>query len=239
MNTGRTREAIILGAFLCAGLALLGSFLANAALNVKAMERVVTVKGLAEREVAADIAIWPITFNEAGNDLTQLYSAIERKSGMIITFLNNNGFADNELATSQPSIVDRQAQAYGDTRNVPFRYTATATVTVYTTQVAEVRETMKKIVDLGKAGIAIVGQEYQNKPEFLFTGLNTVKPEMIEEATKNAREVAIKFAKDSNSKLGKIKKADQGQFSIDDRDTSTPHIKKIRIVSTITYYLSD
>jgi hypothetical protein len=98
---------------------------------------------------------------------------------------------------------------------------------------------MKKVVELGKQGIAISGQDYQNRSEFLFTDLNRIKPEMIEEATKNARKSATKFAKDSNSKLGKIKKASQGQFSIRNRDSSTPHIKKVRVVSTIEYYLSD
>ena len=98
---------------------------------------------------------------------------------------------------------------------------------------------MKKVVELVKEGIAISGQDYQNKTEFLFTDLNQIKPAMIEEATKNAREVAAKFAKDSGSTLGKIKNASQGQFTINDRDASTQHIKKVRVVSTIAYYLSD
>lgn len=80
---------------------------------------------------------------------------------------------------------------------------------------------------------------YQNSTEYLFTRLNEIKPGMIEEATTKAREVARKFAKDSDSRLGKIKKASQGQFSINDRDKNNPHIKKIRVVSTIEYYLSD
>ena len=114
-----------------------------------------------------------------------------------------------------------------------------ATVTVYTKNVSLVRETMKKVVELVKEGIAISGQDYKNKTEFLFTDLNKIKPAMIEEATKNAREVARKFAKDSGSRLGKIKNASQGQFSINDRDASTQYIKKVRVVSTIKYYLSD
>ncbi|MBE0585628.1 MAG: SIMPL domain-containing protein, partial [Desulfofustis sp.] len=232
MTTSRTREALILGAFICAGLIVFASLLANTALEIKGMDRIVNVKGLAEREVEADIAIWPITFNEAHNELTQLYSVIEQKSGIIVAFLTGSGFSPDEISISQPSIIDRQAQNYGDARGSEFRFTASTTVTVYTEQINLVRETMKKMVDLGKEGIAISGQDYQNKTEFLFTGLNGIKPEMIEEATKNAREVAEKFAKDSNSRLGKIKTATQGQFSISDRDTSTQHIKKVRVVST-------
>ena len=98
---------------------------------------------------------------------------------------------------------------------------------------------MKRIVELGKQGIAISGQNHNNKTEFLYTRLNEIKPEMVEEATKKARQVAEKFAKDSNSRLGKIKRARQGQFSIKDRDSNTQHIKKVRVVSTLEYYLSD
>ena len=239
MNAKRTREAFILGAFICLGLVAFGYILSNTAIKVKGMDRTVTVKGLAEREVPANIAIWPISFSEAYNDLTQLYVELEKKSGLIIRFLKENGIKDDEITMSQPSIVDRQAQDYGNAGKIQFRYIASATVTVYSTNVALVRETMKKVVALGKEGIAISGQGFQNRTEYLFTGLNEIKPAMIEEATKNAREVAVKFAVDSKSKLGKIKRAVQGQFSIKDRDSSTQYIKKVRVVSTIEYYLSD
>ena len=239
MNSSRTREAAILGAFVCVGLVVLGYLISSTAIRVKGMDRIVTVKGLAEREVEANIAIWPIKFNEANNDLTQLYSVIENKSDLIVKFLKNNGFADEEITVSQPAIVDKQAQNYGDASKIQFRYTASTTITVYSDKVSLVRETMKKVVELVKEGIALSGQDYQNKTEFIFTELNKIKPEMIEEATHNAREVATKFAIDSKSKLGKIKKASQGQFSINDRDTSTQYIKKVRVVSTIEYYLSD
>ena len=217
----------------------MGFLISSAAIKVKGMDRIVAVKGLAEREVEANIAIWPISFSEANNDLAQLYFEIEGKSALIVKFLSKNGFSTDEITISQPSIVDRQAQNYGDASRIQFRFTAATTITVYSTNVSLVRETMKKMVELGKEGIAISGQDYQNKTEFLFTELNKIKPEMIEEATNNAREVALKFSKDSKSKLGKIKRATQGQFSINDRDTSTQYIKKVRVVSTIEYYLSD
>ena len=98
---------------------------------------------------------------------------------------------------------------------------------------------MGSLSKLGKRGIVFTGGNYQNQIEYLFTRLNEIKPEMIEEATQNARQVAHKFATDSQSKLGKIKTASQGQFSINPRDKNTPHIKKIRVVSTVAYYLSD
>ena len=98
---------------------------------------------------------------------------------------------------------------------------------------------MTRLVELGKQGLAIAGADYEARTQFLFTRLNDIKPDMIEAATRNAREVATRFAQDSDSRLGKIRRASQGQFSIDDRDSNTPHIKKVRVVSTVEYYLSD
>lgn len=239
MSSKRTAEAAILGAFIATGLVVSGYLVSSAALKVKRMDRVVTVKGLAEREVEANVAIWPITFNEASNDLSSLYSVIERKSRLVVAFLKKNGFSDNEITTSLPAINDRQAQSYGNVGTIKFRYAAVTTITVYSNKVSLVRDTMRKVVELVKDGIAISGDNYEKKPQFLYTELNKVKPAMIEEATKNARKVAVKFAKDSGSRLGRIKRASQGQFSISDRDASTQYIKKVRVVSTVTYYLSD
>jgi hypothetical protein len=239
MNNNRITEAIILGAFLCLGLIVLGYFISSSIIRIKGLDRTVTVKGLSEREMPANRAIWPIKFSEADNDLSQLYSAVQQKTELIIAFLKVNGFEDKEISILAPAIIDRQAQGYVDPNKVKFRYTANAIITVYTSKVDSIRETMKKLVQLGKKGIAIGGQDYQTRIEYLFTKLNEIKPEMVEEATKKAREVAEKFAKDSNSRLGKIKRARQGQFSINNRDSNTPYIKKIRVVSTLEYYLSD
>ena len=239
MQRSRVSEAFFLGLFIFLGLAALGYFISETALKVKGMERVVAVKGLAEREVTADRAIWPVRFNVASNDLGDLYATVERQSGAVVAFLKNHGFSDEEITVSPPSVNDRQAQNYGNTAQIAFRYTAATVVTVYSQRIDAVRRSMKEIVGLGKDGIALSGQNYENRTQFLFTGLNALKPEMIEEATKNARTVAEKFAKDSASSLGKIKTAQQGQFSISDRDSSTPYIKKVRVVSTVAYYLSD
>ena len=239
MNSKRTVEAIILGAFLCAGLVILGVLISSSALKIKGLDRTVTVKGLSEREVQANVAIWPIKFSEADNDLSNLYSVVQKKADIIIEFLKKHGFTDDDISISAIAIIDRQAQGYVDSSKIKFRYSANSTITVYSKKVDIVRNTMKNLFELGKQGIAIVGQDYQTRSQFLFTNLNEIKPEMIEEATKNARMVAEKFAKDSNSKLGKIKKARQGQFSINNRDSNTPHIKKVRVVATLEYYLSD
>lgn len=98
---------------------------------------------------------------------------------------------------------------------------------------------MGELSELGKQGIVFSSNNYESRTEYLFTRLNEIKPEMVEEATRKAREVAMKFASDSDSRLGKIKRASQGQFSINSRDRNNPHIKKVRVVSTVEYYLSD
>jgi hypothetical protein len=239
MNTKRTSEAFILGAFLCAGLVLAGYLVSSGFVTLKALERSVSVKGLSEKEVPADIAIWPIKFEVAADDLGALVSGIEEKNRVVYDFLISSGFDAKDISVSAPAIIDRQAQGYGDANRFTFRYAGSSTVSVYTGNVALVRRTIRKLVDLGKLGVAVSGENYDAKTEFIYTGLNRLKPSMIEEATNNARAVAEKFASDSKSRLGKIKSASQGQFTIEDRDSNTPHIKKIRVVSTLEYYLTD
>ena len=120
---------------------------------------------------------------------------------------------------------------------IQFRYNITTVITVTSDKVELVRNLIKEQSELLKQGIAITGGDYRYNVQYDFTGLNAVKPQMIEEATKNARAAAIKIAKDSDSELGKI--AYQGQFSIEDRDANTPYIKRIRVVTTIDYSLED
>jgi len=230
-------ESAVLGLLLLAGLVGLGYLLAQSIMDIKLLDRTVEVKGLSEREVAADIAIWPITFNVAENDLGRIYQDIQDKNARIIAFLQKNGFSSDEISISPPAVVDKLAREYDNAGDSRFRYTASSTITVYSSKVDQVRQTMTKVAELGQQGIAIAGDSYST--QFLYTKLNDIKPAMIEEATRNAREAAAKFAKDSESTLGKIKHANQGMFSIDNRDTSTAYIKKVRVVSTVEYYLSD
>ena len=228
----------VAAAILAAGMVACSAILASSLIEFRAMERVVQVKGLSEREVAADSVIWPIKFNDVDNNLTTLVANLERKNEQIQAFLKLQGFSQKEITIAVPQIVDRQAGYYDPNAN-QMRYTASSTVTVYSSNVDLVHQAMAKLLELSKTGIAIAGQDYDSKPEFIFSGLNELKPDMIEEATRNAREVATKFAADSDSKLGKIKTASQGQFSITDRDSNTPYIKKVRVVATVDYYLSD
>jgi hypothetical protein len=231
--------AAVLGGFLFLGMVGGGYLVADAIIKFRSFERSITVKGLSEREYDADIVIWPIQFSVASNELGELYQAIDDGSSAIRRFLLGNGIAENEITLAAPSITDKSAQQYGNGNRPEFRYTAMQSVTVYSRNIDAVRGVMGRLSELGKQGIVLTGGGYQAQEEYLFTRLNEVKPAMIEDATRNAREVANKFAADSQSRLGKIKRASQGQFSIQDRDRNNPHIKKIRVVSTIEYYLSD
>ncbi|WP_286239274.1 SIMPL domain-containing protein [Neptuniibacter halophilus] len=239
MQRSVTPLAIILGLSILSGLTALGYLLGDAAIRYKQFERSVTVKGLSEREYKADIALWPIQFSAAANQLDTLYTSLESHTDKIRSFLLLNGIHPDEISIASPAITDKSAQTYGSNSRPEFRYSALQTVTVYSTNIEVVRNVMKKLSSLGREGIVFTGGDYQAQTEYLFTRLNEVKPEMVEEATRQAREVAEKFATDSDSKLGKIKRASQGQFSISNRDRNTPHIKRVRVVSTVEYYLSD
>lgn len=202
-------------------------------------ERSVTVKGLSEREVPADKVIWPLVYKELGNDPSELYQRFEKKNSMVVDFLKKYGLSEKEITINPPQIKDRFADSWSQT-GISDRYVASSVIIVSSVQVELVREIMMQQTELMKAGIALVSEEYgNNMVRYEFTGLNDVKPEMIEESTKNARMAAEKFAKDSDSELGKIRRATQGQFSIMDRDGNTPHIKNVRVVSTVEYYICD
>ncbi len=239
MSAFEKSNSIILGACLVIGLSSLGYLLGSAAIKYKEYERTVTVKGLSEREYKADIVIWPIQFSAASNDLEEIYQSIDGSTEKIMSFLQRAGIEASEITYSSPAITDKSAQQYGNQPKAEFRYTAFQTVTVYSKNIETVQNVMGRMSELGKQGIAFTGGNYELKTEYIFTRLNEVKPEMIEEATRKAREVAEKFASDSKSTLGKIRSASQGQFSISARDKNNPHIKKVRVVSTVAYYLSD
>ena len=221
------------------GIVLFGFVIKSAIDNFIEKERVVSVKGLAETDVPADLVVWPLVYKEAGNDPAEMYETITRKNAVIVNFLKANGLTDAEISIAPPSVYDQQADRYSDDRGA-YRYKATSVITVTSSQVELIRKIMQSQSELMKMGIALVTEEYgTNIVKYEFTGLNKIKPDMIEESTKNARATAEKFAKDSESKLGKIRSASQGQFSIDNRDSNTPYIKRIRVVSTIEYYIED
>lgn len=231
-NSGRMGFAVMIG------LIVLGIFISKGLKTIAYKDQFVTVKGLAEREVMANKVIWPIPYYCVSNDVQALYKDLEKSSAAIISFLKENGITDEEIIQSTPNVTDRLAQSYTP-ENLKYRYQGRDVITVSSNQVEKVIGLMKEQIVLMKQGINI-GSEYGygSEASFEYTELNRIKPEMIEEATRNARAVAQKFAEDSESELGGIRNANQGQFSISS-DETTPHIKNIRVVTTIDYILKN
>lgn len=234
MNT----KGLILSAIIVAmGMTAAGVAIRNGIVTFKDRDRCVVVKGLAEREVKANKVSWPLTYKEIGNNPSEMYNIIEHKNKQVVDFLKAGGVKGNEISVNSPTISDRQASSYNN-EVMTYRYVAKSVITVTSTNVDLVRGLITKQAELMRQGIALVSEEYgSDQVTYSFTGLNDIKPAMVEEATKNARATAQKFADDSDCSLGGIRNAQQGQFSIESRDQNTPYIKNIRVVNTIEYSL--
>ena len=233
------KDRNVIGAALIAlGFVCLGWFIKAGIDNFANKDRKVNVKGLAEQEVEADKVTWPIVSKEVGNDLPELYTKIGTTQRKIKTFLMHNGIKEAELTENAPQVVDLQAREYSD-GNKPYRYIVTSVITVTSQQVKLVRQIIARQGDLLKEGVAIVDGGYENPVKYEYMSFKEMKPKMMQEAIENAEKTAQQFAENSHSKLDKIVSADQGQFSIENRDENTPYIKKVRVVTTVTYSLKD
>lgn len=220
------------------GLLAIGLGIHSGFRSMSSAQRTVSVRGLSEREVKADKVTWPIVYQIQGNILPDLYDQTSTTNDKILAFLHNAGITDSEISINAPEAYDRASNNYSD-NNYKFRYNISEVIVVTSSQVDKVDELIRQQGQLLKEGIALSANDYNYPIQYEFTGLNDIKPQMIAEATKNAREAAQKFADDSESKLGKIQTANQGQFSIENRDQFTPSIKNVRVVTTLTYFLED
>ena len=206
--------------------------------NFANKDRKVSVKGLAEKEVDADKVTWPIVSKEIGNELPELYTRLGATQAKIRRFLLANGIKPAEISVNAPSVIDQNADQYSDTRRA-YRYNITSVITVTSSNVKLVRSIIARQGELLKEGVAIVDGGYENQVKYEYVSFRQMKPKMMEEAIANAEKTAEQFAANSKSRLNKIVSADQGQFSIEDRDQTTPYIKKVRVVTTIVYSLKD
>ncbi len=229
---------MIAAALIALGIVCLGWFIKAGIDDFANKDRRVNVKGLAEQEVKADKVTWPIVSKELGNDLPSLYDRIGVTQGKIKAFLLRSGIKEAELTVNAPAVVDMQAREYSD-NNKPYRYIVTSVITVTSQDVDKVRGIIARQGDLLKEGVAIVDGGYENPVKYDLVSFKELKPKMMQEAIENAEKTAQQFAENSHSKLNKIVSADQGQFSIDNRDENTPYIKKVRVVTTVTYSLKD
>lgn len=229
-----TKMRVLSAALIAAAIFSLGLFLKTGIDNIAYRDRNVTVRGLAERQVEADFVTWPITYNVAGDNLIALYDQITQYNNTIVEFLTSNGIDKSEISVNPPDTYNATANQYGSS-SFKYKYSLSCDITVATPKVDKVRELLTRQTELLKEGVPY-SNSYIN---YEFRALNNIKPDMIAEATRNAREAAQQFAKDSDSKVGKMKTATQGQFSIQDTSASTPFLKNVRVVSTIVFYLED
>ncbi|MGB0167368.1 MAG: SIMPL domain-containing protein [Luteibaculum sp.] len=223
--------------FIFLGLAVAGFFVSTALVKAKKFDRIVRVKGLAEREVPANLAIWPMEISLAGNNLAELESLIDKQKKTVSDFFHNFGFGPEEFKVGITNIRDNKTEFYGGAP-AEFRYIAKTEITLRTDKIELLLTAQSASNELLRQGVVLNSKNSWRPVEYSFTGLNEIKPEMIAEATKNARKAAEQFKADSDAQLGDIYKADQGLFSISDRDMNTPEIKTIRVVSTIEFYLN-
>lgn len=227
-------KEIIGAALIALGIVCLGWFIKAGIDDFAEKDRRVTVKGLAEREVPADKVTWSIGTKVTGNDLPMLYENISVQTQKIKQFLLKYEMPEGEITINPPSVSDLEAREWGD-NNRGFRYIVNTTITVATNKVEQVNKAISNQAELLKQGVALG----ENTPMYEYASFQQMKPEMMAEAIKNAQKTAEQFAEASNADLGSILTADQGVFSIDNRDENTPYIKKLRVVTTVTYSLKD
>lgn len=219
------------------GMIVMGFFVMLGLGKVNQSVRTVNVRGLAEMDVEANKVTWPISVNEVGNDLSRVYAQVSKNIDVVIKYLKDNGLTDDEISVSAPNVMDRATNYYDN--NWKDRYNVTSNIVVTSGKIKLVMDLIPRQGELIEKGVAIKSSDYGNYTVYEYTELNSIKPQMIEQATMNARAAAEKFAKDSNSKLGKIKTANQGLFTIEDVDEYTPNIKHVRVVTNVTYFLED
>lgn len=232
------RFFVISAAVLAIGIILSGISISFGIKTLKADQRTVSVRGLSEQEVEADMAVWPVTFTISGNDLSQLRQDIVKKTGVITGFLKQHGLKDTDFTIKEPAITDTTTDPYMDQSRKRDKYFAKVVVFVRSSDIKAVNAALSDSINLMDSGIAL-SHDYDSRVEYLFTKLNDIKPQMIAEATQNARKAAEQFARDSGSKVSKIKRASQGLFSIDDAAPGLPERKSVRVVTTVEYILSD
>jgi hypothetical protein len=253
LNQTRPSGITLLGLLVAVGLIVGGWTLGSEIKGIRLGDRYVSVRGLAERTVKSDLAIWPIDYKEAGDDLPSVYSKTEGDRKAILHFLDQQGIQSSEIELGVVRVVDTQANEFGGGNRAPHRYIVEQQITVMTSKVDQIAAAAQKTMSLVQEGI-VLGSDRGQGLAYRFTALNSIKLDMITEATKSARAAAERFAIDSGSKVGSIRQANQGIFSIlpansggdtgesdgtgnygSNADSSL--MKTVRVVTSVEYYL--
>lgn len=248
-NRNTLFAAIIIGVCFLIGFSICGYFVGKGGTRFKSDTRTVTVKGLVEKEVKADQAVWTLRFRRASENLKDVHAEISTDREAVLAFLRNQGFKDEEVSRQPTQTLDKLAREYGQSQ-VPerFRYVATSSLVVTTANVDLVTKALGATEELLKAGVLLDSQREDGiaNPRYVVTAFNALRPQLLAEATKNARSIAQQFASDSGAQVGKIRSANQGAiqiFGTNGMDESAPYSptstpgKKIRVVSTFEFEL--
>ena len=232
-----SRISLILSAGLIAvGLTAAGYFVGQGISERSAGRRMISVKGLSEREVPASVATWTIGYSASGNELGEINKKLAESTKAVIAFLKEAGFAETDMAVQPPSLQDTSMEPREkDVPPPPERYKASQSVLLRTAKVDLIKPALASASNLMVSGVLLSGK---SEPSYIFNELNAIKPGMIQEATKNARIAAEQFARDSQTTLGKLRNASQGWFKIDDRDAATPERKIVRVVVDVEYEIN-
>jgi len=233
------RSFVVLGLSLILGLAIFGSQIGRAVKTGREFDRYLTVRGLSEREMKATLAIWPIKFSDYAESLATLKGTMATDRASVIAFLKSNGIATNEITQGLPDVSDREDERIQEKAPTLARYRGVVTLVVRSPNVEVVKKAIQAVDALLDKGVSLAGNENMDRIQFIFDAdaVNAVKPDMIKEATANARASAEKFAQDSKSTVGRIRRATQGTVEIEDRDVATPERKIIRVVTTVDFFL--
>ncbi|HET8946633.1 MAG TPA: SIMPL domain-containing protein [Candidatus Polarisedimenticolia bacterium] len=236
-----SRSGLLRPAILAAGIALAGGLIGHGFVRAHASDRYVTVKGISERKVQADIAFWPIMLSAADNDLHAAQARVDAQMEQVKAFLVKQELDPSGFEVQSPSVSDAWTNQYQDRTKVATRFVVNQTLMVYSEKPQAVATASRKVGELVSAGMVLNSGQ---GPIFMFTRLNDIKPEMIAEATKRAREGAEQFARDSGGRLDGIRQASQGVFEIQPRDPipgaseETQMNKTVRVVTTVQYALA-
>ncbi|MES2626456.1 MAG: SIMPL domain-containing protein [Pseudomonadota bacterium] len=239
MNTSYLPAALVLAL----GVAVGGWFVADGLVTSREPLRTVVVKGLAERAVRADLGFWPVRFVATGSDLEQARAKLEQSETLVRTFMQDKGFTDANLQVQNITVEDRLAGFYSGQTSAEVRYVLTEEMLVRSEDVTALAAAAQSVADLLRVGVVFTSDAWSAGPSFIFTGINDLKTEMLAEATTRAREAAQQFATESHATVGNIQSANQGVFEVlpaveipNDRPEKQID-KRVRVVTTITYFL--
>lgn len=237
MSMVTTRSFLVLGSSLILGLAIFGAQVGRAVKKGREFDRFLSVRGLSEREVKSTLAIWPIKFSVTAENLTDLKSALETNRHVIISFLSESGLKSEEITQGLPAVDDREEERIRMKHPSLPRYRAAETIVVRSSNVDVVKKAIQSADALLERGVTLNQNDSSDRPQFIFDAINKIKPDMIKEATASARVSAEKFAQDSHSNVGRMRRATQGVLEIEDRDPASPEWKTLRVVTTVDFFL--